>query len=238
MFTTRQRTLLMLTILQIPWMLTGRLVRAEEAAPKVASEVAELIRQLDDDDFGRREGASQRLVELGAAAVPALVDAAQQQSVEVSTRSLAILKKLLTADNDTARAKARQALKEIAAKRETADKNKDQALATTAATAKEILGQPFIGLFGYGMADNATVGAVVEGSAAEKAGLKAMDIVLSFGGVPTPTFQALIAAVSKKEPGDRAKVEIERDGEKKELEVIVGRYEGWPSVTVPEPEEN
>ena len=226
----------MLFIPLAAWLLTGRVARAEGAAANVAPAVAELIGQLDDDDFGRREEASQRLVELGTAAVPAVANAAQQQNAEGSTRSLAILKKFIVAEDEVLRASARQALKAIAAKRETAEKNKDQALAAAAATAKEILGQPFLGLFGYGMADNATVGAVVEDSPAEKAGMKAMDVVLSFDGAPTPTFQDLIAAVGKKKPGDRVKLEIERNGEKQELELVVGRYEGWPAVAGTEEE--
>ncbi|MCE9553459.1 MAG: hypothetical protein K8T91_08805 [Planctomycetes bacterium] len=198
MFATRQYTFVILLVAMTIWIPGDRLVMAEESVESTGPAIAKLIEQLDDDDFGRREEASQRLVKLGAAAVPALANAAQQPSAEVSTRSLAILKKLIASEDEALRTAVRQALKEIAAKRETAEKNKDQALATAAATAKEILGQPFLGLFGYGMADNATVGAVVEGSPAEKAGMKAMDVVISFGGTPTPTFQDLIAAVGKK----------------------------------------
>lgn len=85
---------------------------------------------------------------------------------------------------------------------------------------------PFIGVIADRTAATATIGDVVEGSPADEAGLKAGDVVLSFGGVPTPTFEALIEAVSKKDPGDRAKIEIRRDRETLELDIVVGRYGG------------
>jgi len=85
---------------------------------------------------------------------------------------------------------------------------------------------PFIGVIADRTAGTATIGDVVEGSPADEAGLKAGDVVLSFGGVPTPTFEALIDAVAEKDPGDRTKVEISRGGEKLELHVVVGRYGG------------
>jgi serine protease Do len=85
---------------------------------------------------------------------------------------------------------------------------------------------PFIGAIADRSAATATIGDVVEGSPADEAGLKSGDVVLSFAGTPTPTFEALIEAVSKKDPGDRAKLEINRDGQKLELDVIIGRYGG------------
>jgi hypothetical protein len=202
----------------------GALAKAEDPPASANPSVANLIQQLDADEFSLREEASRRLLALGTEAVPELAKAAQHRNMEVSTRAFDIFKSFVVAEDAVLQAKSRQALKEIAALRDTAEKNKDDALATAAATATEILGRPFLGLFGYGMADNATVGDVVEGSPAEKAGLKAGDVVLSFGGVPTPTFQDLIAAVAKKEPGDRTKMEIDRNGEKLEVDMIVGSY--------------
>lgn len=196
---------------------------AEKPAPQSAGTIGDLIKQLDADEFPRREEASRRLAELGGAAVQELAKAAQQPTAEVSTRAFAILEAFLESEDETLRPKARQALKEIAAQREAAQKNQDDTLAARAATASAILGRPFLGVFGGGADEGALVVDVVEGSPAEKTGIQPGDIILSFGGVPTPTFPALVAAVGEKEPGDRAKVEIEREGEKKALEVTVGR---------------
>jgi len=189
----------------------------------VAPSIPELIKQLDADEFARREEASRRLAELGTAAVPDVAQAALQPSAEVSARAFAVLKTFIEADDEALRAKARDALKAIAAKREAAEKNQDAKLAAIAATATSILGKPFLGVFGGGIDEGAMVADVVQGSPAEKTGLQPGDVIISFGGVPTPTFPDLVAAVGEKEPGDRAKLEIERDGEKRELDVVVGR---------------
>ena len=85
---------------------------------------------------------------------------------------------------------------------------------------------PFIGVIADRSAATATIGDVVDGSPADEAGLKTGDVVLSFGGVQTPTFETLIEAVSKYDPGDRAKLEIRRDGASIELELVIGRYGG------------
>jgi predicted metalloprotease with PDZ domain len=196
---------------------------APAAAPPNAKSITDLIKQLDADEFPLREEASRQLTELGAPAVPELVKAAQQPNAEVSTRAFAILEAFLDSRDQALPVQARQALKQIASQREAAQKNQDDSLAARAATAAAILGRPFLGVFGGGADEGAMVVDVVEGSPAEKTGIQPGDIILSFAGVPTPTFPALVAAVGKKEPGDRAKVEIEREGEKKALEVTVGR---------------
>jgi len=108
------------------------------AAPEQSAR--DLIRQLDADEFAQREEASRRLAELGAAAVPELAKAAQGSSLEASTRSFAILKKFISGENPALQGAAREALNSIAAQREAAEKNKDDALASAAAKAKEILG--------------------------------------------------------------------------------------------------
>ncbi|MCE9551787.1 MAG: hypothetical protein K8T91_00190 [Planctomycetes bacterium] len=113
------------------------------AAKAVASpeSTAELVKQLDADEFARREEASRQLSGLGAAAVPDLAKAAQGRSLEASARAFAILKKFATSEDGTLQGTAREALTRIAAQREPAEKSKDDALAAAAAKAAEILGQ-------------------------------------------------------------------------------------------------
>lgn len=102
---------------------------------------AELVKQLDADEFARREEASRQLSELGSAAVSDLAKAAQGRSLEASARAFAILKKFATSEDGTLQGSAREALTRIAAQREPAEKSKDDALAAAAAKAAEILGQ-------------------------------------------------------------------------------------------------
>lgn len=103
--------------------------------------ISELVKQLDADEFARREEASRQLSELGAAAVPDLAKAAQGRSLEASARAFAILKKFVTGEDATLQGTARETLTRIAGQREPAEKNKDDALAAAAAKAAEILGQ-------------------------------------------------------------------------------------------------
>lgn len=80
-----------------------------------AAAVERAIALLDDDDYFQRERASRQLLDLGAAAVPALSAAAVGDSLEVTFRSVAVLRELsLSADGDTADA-AGQALEALAA---------------------------------------------------------------------------------------------------------------------------
>jgi len=92
------------------------------AAPAAAQPRAEAgaavdraIERLDDDDYFRREEASQQLVALGADAVPALVDAAEGDSLEVTFRAVAALRELSLSDDRGAADAAGAALEVLAA---------------------------------------------------------------------------------------------------------------------------
>jgi len=63
---------------------------------------------------------------------------------------------------------------------------------------------------------------VVEGSAAEKAGLKDGDIIRSIEGVQIVDFFGLSEVLASKEPGDPVKLMVERDGASKEMTVVLG----------------
>ena len=66
------------------------------------------------------------------------------------------------------------------------------------------------------------IGSITERSAADQAGVQLGDRVLSFDGRPTPTFDALGAAVVPR-AGESVEVVIERDGRQQTLDVTVGR---------------
>jgi len=63
---------------------------------------------------------------------------------------------------------------------------------------------------------------LVLGSAAERAGLKPGDIVLSFNGRPVADSGALAAMVGEAKPGDEAKLEILRKGDRRQLVATLG----------------
>lgn len=78
---------------------------------------------------------------------------------------------------------------------------------------------------------------VVEGSPAERAGLKADDIVLTCNDAPIATAQDLVARVAALKPGAEVKLEVLRDGERKTVTVPLGRWEDALKVPAAEPVE-
>lgn len=70
------------------------------------------------------------------------------------------------------------------------------------------------------------VAKVREGSAAEKAGIVADDVIIAVNGKAMTSASELRNAVGSKRIGDKLKVELLRDGKKKKLNVEVGVTEG------------
>jgi S1-C subfamily serine protease len=83
-----------------------------------------------------------------------------------------------------------------------------------------------IGVRGEPNSKDAKLSVVVGGSPADKAGIKAGDVVLKFGGIEITDFPSLTAAVREKQPGERIKVLVRRGEEQIELAVIIGKKGG------------
>jgi hypothetical protein len=64
---------------------------------------------------------------------------------------------------------------------------------------------------------------VVKGSPAEKAGLKAGDVLIELGGKKISESQPISSALSGKYAGDKVKAKIMRDGKKKTLTITLGK---------------
>lgn len=82
----------------------------------------------------------------------------------------------------------------------------------------------------------ALVTEVQEGSPAEKAGVKKDDVIVEFNGYPVTDAPSLRNRVASTKPGTKAKLVVIRNGERMELEVVVGKKpsEGSVSVTTEE----
>jgi S1-C subfamily serine protease len=64
------------------------------------------------------------------------------------------------------------------------------------------------------------------GGAADKAGLKRGDVVLSLNGTPTPSLDALITTLSSLKPGQTVKITVrDPQGHKRETDVTLGQLE-------------
>jgi len=79
--------------------------------------------------------------------------------------------------------------------------------------------------FGLKQSQGALVSAVAPGSAAERVGVKAGDVVLKYNGKPIVASTDLSALVGQAAPGDRATLEIARKGETREITVTLGTAE-------------
>ena len=71
---------------------------------------------------------------------------------------------------------------------------------------------------------------VVEGSAAERAGLQKGDLIVSFNGQSVEDPVGLTQAIRGLEPGDSANVEILRDGQSRTLSADLGERPGHHAV--------
>lgn len=91
---------------------------AEVKAPAVtatAAEIADLVKQLDADDFKARQQANEKLSALGKAAIPALGEAAQSTQLELMSQALGILRGFYQDNNADLKAAAKEALEKVAA---------------------------------------------------------------------------------------------------------------------------
>ncbi len=68
----------------------------------------------------------------------------------------------------------------------------------------------------------ARVGTVVEGEAAEKAGVKIDDVIVAIDGNRLDNSSELLSSIATKRPGDRVDLDIVRDGEPMEITVTLG----------------
>jgi serine protease Do len=82
---------------------------------------------------------------------------------------------------------------------------------------------PYLGVRGDPEATVCRIGEVVTGSPAERAGLRAGDVVTRFAGKRIGNFEDLVTRVGSNFPGDEVRVEILRGEETRVLRVVLGK---------------
>ncbi len=89
---------------------------ADNSAENVATaeRIDELIKQLNGDRYAEREAAMKALIDIGQPAIEAVDRAATAGSLEVTSRSIDILKKLYESSDEATKAAAEAALKQLA----------------------------------------------------------------------------------------------------------------------------
>jgi serine protease Do len=98
------------------------------------------------------------------------------------------------------------------------------------------LSAPLAESFGMGSPDGALVASVEPDSAAARAGLKAGDVITSFGGAPVHTASDVSSRVGLAQPGDKPALRVWRDKAERELSVQLGRADGPREASVAEGE--
>lgn len=90
--------------------------------------------------------------------------------------------------------------------------------------------------FGLKEPQGALVADVIEGSPADKAGIKSGDIIVSYNGKDIKNRDALPKLVAATEIGKKVKVGIIRDGKRIDLEVVVGELQDETVVASKKPD--
>ena len=85
--------------------------------------------------------------------------------------------------------------------------------------------------YGLSVDEGAYVAAVSAGSGAAEAGLQEGDIITKFDGQKVESASDLMLDVRSKNPGDKVKLEVNRNGETKEVEVTLGSDESSQSAS-------
>ena len=85
--------------------------------------------------------------------------------------------------------------------------------------------------YGLSVDEGAYVAAVSAGSGASEAGLQEGDIITKFDGQKVESASDLMLDVRSKNPGDKVKLEVNRNGETKEVEVTLGSDESSQSAS-------
>ena len=85
------------------------------------------------------------------------------------------------------------------------------------------------GSFNLGVEEGALVQSVGEDSPAARAGLRPGDVIIEVGGDSIRTVEDLFSAIRRRDPGDVVELTIVRGGERREVEVTLGRLPARPS---------
>jgi S1-C subfamily serine protease len=85
-------------------------------------------------------------------------------------------------------------------------------------------GGALLGVSGSLGEEGCEINMVTENSAAEKAGIRQGDAIVTFDGKTVKNFTELTAAISDKAGGDKVKIEISRDGQRMSVEATLGEW--------------
>jgi photosystem II stability/assembly factor-like uncharacterized protein len=88
---------------------------------------------------------------------------------------------------------------------------------------------PYMGVLGEDAEGGVRLSQVVSGGPAEKAGLKAGDLVKAVGDTPVEAYQQLLDDIRNRKVGDKLSLKVDRGGEEKKVEVALAQPPGAAS---------
>ena len=77
------------------------------------------------------------------------------------------------------------------------------------------------------------IGGITEGGAAEEAGLKVQDVIVKIDSKEMDNSAHLQEYVSKKRPGDKVKVTVLRNGNRKVYDIVLRNLDGNTNIVKP-----
>lgn len=84
----------------------------------------------------------------------------------------------------------------------------------------------FLGVGPDANGNTARIGSIIPNSAAEKAGLRAGDVIVKFDGDEVTSYEDLPTLIRKRKPGDQVAIEIRRGDETVQIKATLGRRAG------------
>jgi type II secretory pathway component PulC len=215
-------------------------------AEKAGLKAGDVIVALNDHTIGNEEELRSAIAEIGVGQKAKVTFLREGEKRRTSAR----LAKSPGEDEAGEDEKAEKAEKGERAEKEKAEKAEKSAKSHVAAPVELTPAEPaqaagsggFLGVQLGAGEGGVAVSSVIGGTAAEKAGLQAGDVIVAVDGNNVESPESLTEAIRAHQPGDTIRLTVERDGERMKIKATLGKREGAMAggggvMTRPEPVE-
>lgn len=85
-------------------------------------------------------------------------------------------------------------------------------------------GLAYLGISGVSTQDGCYISDVVQGAAADRAGVERFDVITGFAGKDVDSFETLISLIKQKQPGEQVPIEVLRRGRRVKLQATLDEW--------------